>query len=289
MATINAVYNNSLSSPGYDLTLGALGTPPGCTHYRVICRDPEGKYPDQTVRGTDKIPIPGGGTAAHADYEFPQFRSAEYRLEMYTNAVLTTTVTTGTLTGLPAAYLNSQGALPLYSAWIQSIETPSLNEPCFVEEFKSYQRQGRVLAEMDVLGRSNPVVVTDVVGGRKGSFTFWVGDVLPPPLTTDGVNEYEQLMEEGRVMLFRAFDDNKNGVKPLYFILESFDRELITKSTENGIWRYDANFTEVDRPATGVISVSNVDWDDVKTTFATWTTVNSNRGSWLAVLQDPTL
>lgn len=287
MAAIAAAFNNSLDSPGYDLTLTTLTSNGSWTHYRVVCRDPEGRYEDQVVRGTDMIAI-SGATAAVSDYEFPQFRSAEYRLEMYIGDTLHTTVT-DSVSGEPEAYFESQGALPLYSAWLQSVTQPSLNQACFVEKFNAWKRTGKILAKNNVLGRANPVVVTDVMGGREGEFSFWVGDVLPPPFnTTEGIEEYELLFNEGDILLFRAYNEDKNGVPPLYLVVESAAYEVKTRDGQDGVFNYKVTFVETDRPATGTISVSNVLWDDVSTTAADWDEVFNNRASWFEVLQDPT-
>lgn len=289
VATIAASFNDDLDSPGYDIVLGNLTDDADHDSYRVICRDPEGRYPDQIVRGTDMITI-SGAAAAVSDYEFPQFRSVEYRLELYDGDTLDATISTGTITGEPATYFNSQDALPLYGAWIQSVEQPSLNLPCFVEKFNTWKRSGRFLAKNNVLGRSKPVVVTDVFAGREGDFTFWVGDVLPPPFDeTADVTAYELLFNEGDILLFRAYNENLNAVPPLYFAVESANYEVKTRDGLPAVINYKVQYVEVDRPATGTISVSNVLWDDVSDTFPDWTSVNSNRATWFEVLQDPTL
>lgn len=289
VATIAAVFNDSLDSPGYDITLGNLTDDADHDSYRVICRDPEGRYEDQIVRGTDMITI-GSPTAAVSDYEFPQFRSVEYRLELYDGDTLDATISTGTISGEPATYFNAQGALPLYSAWLQSVTQPSLNQACFVEKFNAWKRSGKILAKNNVLGRPLPVVVTDVMGGREGEFSFWVGDVLPPPFDeTSEISSYELLFNEGDILLFRAYNENLNGVPPLYLVVESAAYEVKTRDGQEGVFNYKVSFVETDRPATGTISVSAVLWDDVSDSFPSWTSVNSNRSTWFEVLQDPTL
>lgn len=288
MAAISAAFNDSLASPGYDLSLTTLTSNPSWTHYRVVWRDPEGRYPDQVVRGTDMIAI-SGATAAVSDYEFPQFRSGEYRLELYIGDTLDSTVT-DSVSGDAEAYFDSQGALPLYGAWLQSVTQPSLNQACFVEKFPPWKRSGKILAKNNVLGRSKAVVVTDVMGGREGEFSFWVGDVLPPPFNeTEAIEEYELLFNEGDILLFRAYNENLNGIYPLYFIVESATYDNKAKDGKLGQFNYKVNYTETDRPATGTISVSNVLWDDVSTTFTDWDEVFTNRATWFEVLQDPTL
>lgn len=288
VATISASFNDSLDSPGYDIVLGNLTDDADHDFYKVICRDPEGRYEDQIVRGTDMITI-SGASAAVSDYEFPQFRSVEYRLELYDGDVLDATISTGTISGEPEAYFDSQGALPLYGAWIQSVTQPSLNQACFVEKFPPWKRSGKILAKNNVLGRSLPVMVTDVMGGREGEFSFWVGDVLPPPFDqTESIEEYELLFNEGDILLFRAYNENLNGIHPLYFIVESATYDNKAKDGKLGQFNYKVTYVETDRPATGTISVSNVLWDDVSTTFADWDEVFNNRATWFEVLQDPT-
>jgi hypothetical protein len=299
-ATISVAFNDSIYNPGYEITLGNLTDDPDHDTFRIICRDPEGVYPDQIVRGTDHFDISGAAFLV-TDYEFPQFRSVEYRLELYDGGVLDATISTGTLTGLPGAYFITQNSYPLFNSWIQSVEQPVLNQPCFVEKFNNWKRDGRLLAKQNVLGRSKPVVVSDVMAGREGQLTFWVGGVLPDPWNaTDSFHEYNLLFDEGRTLLFRTYEDRELGHKPLYFMVDAIDYERKGKvhprihngsiqDATDGIWLFKVTLVEVDRPATGTILLSDVTWDDVENTATTWNDLVTNRSTWFEVYQDPTL
>jgi hypothetical protein len=301
VATISAAFNDSLTSPGYEITLGALTSDPDWDTFRIICRDPEGVYPDQIVRGTDHFTISGGSFLV-TDYEFPQFRSVEYRLDLYDGDVLDHTETTGTLTGLPEAYFVAEGSYPVFNSWIQSVEQPVLNLPCHVEKFNIWRRDGRQLAKQNVLGRKLPVVVTDVMAGREGQFTFWVGDVLPYPWNeTAPYAEYELLFNEGDILMFRCFDENYNGIRPMYFTVDNLDYEVKGRVPgrihngqinvgNKGKFIYKVTFVEVDRPATGTILLSDTTWNDVFTSSATdWADVLAARSSWFDVYQNPNI
>lgn len=301
-ATISAAFNDSIYNPGYEITLGNLTDDADHDTLRVICRDPEGVYPDQIVRGTDHATISGASFLVE-DFEFPQFRSVEYRLELYDGGVLDATISTGTLTGLPEAYFVTQGAYPLFNSWIQSVEQPVLNQPCFVEKFNNWKRDGRMLAKQNILGRKLPVVVSDVMAGREGQMTFWVGDVLPWPWnSTDSFHEYELLFNEGDILLFRTWEDDAVGHKPLYFAVDNIDYERkgraahtrihngsIEDRTKGGVFLVKVTFVEVDRPATGTILLSDTTWSDVNSTATTWNDLVVNRATWFEVYQDPTL
>ncbi len=307
MAAITATHNQDLQSPGFDIALTGLDSTGSWTHFRVVRRDLSGVLPDAVVRGLDLQPQTAA-TAAGSDYEAPfSYHNYQYRLEMWTSGVLSTTVTYN----LPApgyffpatTAMTTSSLQDMATAYLKSVNTPSLSRAVVIADFKAYSRQGRILSSSSVLGRKNPVNTMDVMGGRKGSFAFLVGN-LPGATSLATQTEYEALLDEGDVYLFQSVLYKSSGIKDLFMNIEDVSWERASPQTLGihgnlgtvttyltdadwlaPIWQCTVNWVETDRPPTGDVGVTSTTWQDVLNAYATWQAVLDGNATWLEVLQ----
>lgn len=304
MAAINVTHNQDVQSPGIDIALTGLDSTPTWTHFRVVRRDLSGTFSDAVVRGLDRQ-AQTTATFAGADYEAPfTYYNLEYRLEMYTNSTLSSTIT-DTIPGpfYPASDAMTDPTLQLMAAaYLRSINTPSISLAVVVADFQSYARSGRVLSKSNVLGRPNPVNQTDVTSGRTGTFDILIGN-LPGAEELSDQRTLDLLLAEGDVYMFQSVLSRSSGVEDLYFTIDD-----ITVTREQfqtaGVWgdlsgltsylqddwmfpvlKYSISWTEVDRPPTGDVGVTTTQWQDVLDEYATWQAVLDDNANWLEVLQ----
>lgn len=307
MAAITVTHNNSVNSPGLDISLTGLDSTGSWTHFRVVRRDLSGALPDQVVRGLD-YQAQSSATAAGSDYEAPfSYYPLQYRLEMYTNLTLSSTFTYDLAAPgyfFPASTaMTTAGLQNMATAYLKSVNTPALNLGLVVESFPGYKRSGRILSKSQVLGRANPVIISDVMSGREGSFSFLVGNIYGAD-QLGSQDDFEQLLADGDVLLFQSVFSKASGVQDLYFEVDSVNVERVTPVTPNvrgnlatntsyltdeeylyPVLRYTVDFTEVDRPATTDVGVTDTTWQDVLDYYATWNDVLTGNSTWLQVLQ----
>src|SRR5262245_25293999 len=138
--TITAVWNDSPTSPGFDISLSGLT---GSSYYKVVRVDLTGFLPDDDVRipgaNPDGLVTLIANTAAVSDYEFSFNTNIQYKLQKYNaSKVLTTTETT------------TPGFAPLPTtayyghAWLKDVFTPTNSRAIIIGEFTGYNRSGRV-------------------------------------------------------------------------------------------------------------------------------------------------
>lgn len=297
LTTLEVDFNDSFITPGFIITLTGLI---GYDKFRIVLKDPEGNYPDQTVRGTDLVSVTGD-TFLVVDYEFPNFRTQTYVLELYKSGVK---ITAGqvTVSNLPRDYFGWVGSWPNVNSWLRSIAHPELTRPCFIEDYATYTRPTRVLAKNYVLGRRNAVMDTDVLPGREGTFTFHAGrnfSTVPGVLARD----IDFLLDRGDTLMLSVFNEDSLEATPMYFRVNQVTRERIGRDGHSyynqstgemelvsyATLKYSIDFVEVDRPETGTILVSQYSWQTVKDANTAWQTVKDSHSDWLDVLARPTL
>lgn len=280
--TIVASFNGSVDSPGNDITVGSIITG---DLYDVYRDDPSGLYPSVKVRGMDTV-TPSTTTAT--DYEAPFVSGQQYRLQVYINvSTLYATVTINLPTqkyvlDSPPTYVEFYTK----NSYIKDVVTPANSLAMAIGEFRTTTTKGRVLGEHYILGRPLPVIVTDETGGREGTMeVFGINIGLYGRKTTSDI---ELMLNSGHVLLFQNVS-HPDDIKDMYFIVESYTRELLGQVTAGSelIFRYQIDLKEVDRPSTSqVTGVSTATWSSVLNdpAFSTWQNVK-DQGSWLKLLQ----
>lgn len=277
---------------GYDITASGLT---GFSEFEIQRVDTIAGTGTEVVRGGGRQTLSGATTAVAEDYEF-SFKNENgivttYRwdLLLYLNGALQ-----GTVASLPRTPLTDvtndvcyeYGKSPF--AWIKSTTSPLLNQPVSIGEFEGYARAGRILGRHNVLGRKNPVVVSDVLSGTEGTFTVLV-DAQSAWLGARNVVKYNQdlrlLFETGSVYYFQSLDPFSTAVPDFFFTVETADvkrwSRIVGQSQPNPTTIWTVKFVEVDRPGTLDVAVSARTWDSVKTENTTWLGVLNNNESWL--------
>lgn len=280
---------------------GISGVPPNTTllfldesklyvdysYYTVTRQDLSGFLPDGVVRspgaGPDGlVPTNDSDTAALSDYEFSFNTNIRYLLRKYNTSKQLVT-SENVAVGFPpiptTAYYGH--------AWLKDVLTPSNSQPIIIGEFNSYQRDTRVTL-ITVLGRQNPVPITDVLAGKSGSFTFYAmdtgfGGTIPT------VDEYNVLLNEGQTLYLQSLSPQTVGWKDSYIVITSveFERLSLPYSPSETIFKYTLGFAQVDEPLANSIDISLHTWQEVLDNHTDWQDVLSGHANWLDVYQDP--
>lgn len=227
------------------------------TVYRV---QPDGAL--VAVRGASSYAPGGASTAAFFDYEGPLGVTFSYQL--VGDGAIVATSGNITIPTLADTY------------WIKNLAIETLSVKVHVEKMGAVSRGARVLADSAVLGRKNPVVVTDVRGGRRGQMSLYTLDLV-------SATALEALFASGATLLFQA--PYTYGFKDMYFVAKDLSEEWAFLAGEpTRTWSFD--YIEVDSPAADLSVLSTNSWAQV-VSFGTWQKVATKRSSWLQVLQQP--
>ncbi|MBA9050787.1 MULTISPECIES: hypothetical protein [Streptomyces] len=162
--------------------------------------------------------------------------------------------------------------------WFKSPGLPALNTTVMVESPVTWQREARSNAYA-VVGRRNPIVVTDTRPGRTATLTLLVWDEASN--TT-----FDALLDTGLPALIQAMpgygiDGN------LYLSIGQVEVESVTGAANIPGWRWTLSVTEIDRPDGGLQGSSAGTWKTLNDTFSTWNDVFTAKDQWATVLTNP--
>lgn len=287
---ISIVFNNNSDSPGFDIT---ITTDVSLNEATMIRRDPAGLYDDQTIRGLNGIDISAGSTLI-PDYEAPINTPVEY---WFTYDLAGELFEIGPILPTPDAYIPTQNGPYGASDFIKSVETPSLSRRVLVTELSEVSRKGNVLGQYHVLGRKNPVVITDIMSGYTGSMSVII---LGTNQQSALYRHIDLLIDQGDTLLFQSNNSESSTFLDFYFKITSVKRKRLTAvdyqsepsdvgNTTDLFVEYTFDFVEVDRPATLGEAPSLYTWDTYYhqefDDWATWQEVLDFRTSWLDVLR----
>lgn len=254
MATISGTPNTSDAS--VSLTLGSLAS---ITTLSVTRNDPDGI--SRAVRSATTIATGGATTLALFDYECPLDVAVTYTLTPNTGSPVTSSAVTIVTDGM--------------TYWLKNVASAPLSRTVQVGSMSPVKRKARVLGAYDVLGRSNPVVVQDIRGGREATFTLVTDDAAQ-------ASGLRALLASGFVLFLQcpasiAFPD-------MYFVAGDVEEEFVAAMQPDRLWS--VPFTEVDSPSDDLVAVGNNSWLSV-TQFGTWNNLKNKRATWLDVLNIP--
>jgi hypothetical protein len=287
---ISIVFNNNENSPGFDIT---ITTDIALNEATMVRRDPSGLYADATVRGLDGIDISAGSTLV-PDFEAPINTPVEY---WFTYELAGESFEIGPILPTPEDYIPTQQGPYAESDFIKSVETPSLSRRVIVTEFGEVSRKGNVLGQYHVLGRKNPVVITDIMAGYTGSMSVVV---LGTNQQASFYRSIDILIDQGDTLLFQSNNSESSTFLDFYFKITSVKRKRLTSvdylsepsdvgSTTDLFVEYTFDFIEVDRPATLGEAPSLYTWDTYYhqefDDWNTWQEILDFRTSWLDVLR----
>lgn len=161
--------------------------------------------------------------------------------------------------------------------WIKSIRNPFLNRaPYCVTNASAIVRRART-ALFDVLGRSDPVAVTDLRRSREFSV-----DVVTR--TEVEHKEFNLVLGAGDVMFLHTPDSYPLDSMYVVFGDSSEGRPLRNRSCDAD-WRvFTLPATEVVAPDPSVVG-STITWQGVLNVYATWQDVINAKATWFDLLQ----
>jgi len=271
---ITATDNASYDSPGIDLSLTGLT---GYDQLLVERVDTTGEYPDEPVRGMDRVDTSGDGFAG-TDFEAPIGKPVTYRL---TGLILAPPSDDDVTSSSVTLNFNQPG-----DAWLKSVFIPSISRRVNVVDFSEWSRERRILTKAHVLGRRNPVIIKDVLGGKEGSMELTVLNIGGTPLNSTQA-DLEILLEEGDTYLFQTTGSEDSGLKDFYLEIETVSIKRVGIVGGDFGLVYALTWTEVDRPTTSQESLGLRDWDDVNDENVDWQAVADEYSSWLDLLIRP--
>jgi hypothetical protein len=290
---------------GYDVAVAGL-TP--FSKFHVYRGDQSGDQFD--VRGGQIQTVTGDDWAA-TDYEFSFGHVDKLNWDnniVYYVAVLDdSSVVTFTKATMVNAFedwedaLDDAGVSKISAAktFLSIPDTPTLNTPVLIQEYTAYNRSGNILSKSHVLGRSNPVVNSDVIGGREGKFSILIsGDLSTASGGVGVVENIKTLIEAlkiGQVCLVRHIQPAAVGWEDMFFVSDgitvtrantSIDETSLYSRVEDVDTHLivEITFVEVDRPDS-TTTVAEFSWQSVLTGNLTWNTVLTGNADWLQVLQ----
>ncbi len=281
------VFNESRKAPGFNITLRGLLE---FSEIEVIRRDTTGEYPDENVRGlTRQLTI--DDEMFVTDYEAPLNRVVHYYIrlvdssggEFFFGPVLPT----------PQPYIPTlRDAYGGGTAFLKPIDIPEISQAVMIQDMDSWERPANVMAEHHILGRPNKVVISDVRGGREGSFSGHC-------ILSMGQDErlIEEIFNPGATILIQNHNPAVSGFRDMYVQVGGVSFERITKQAPHGELENPANFekvitfecdyTQVDRPDPAGVEVPNSIWQLPYDSFDTWENVKNQRTTWLDLLARP--
>jgi len=261
---ISAAYNNNPDNPGFEVSVSGLT---GYNTYKIVRISVGGVFPDAPVRGADNVSVVTNATTVD-DYEMPINFDFNWRVEGYIGGVLTdysTTMTPGAITA-PASFPAYYG-----SFWIKNVANPTLSRALIVSDFAETDYEPVILSNNNVLGRTKPVVFTDVWGARQGSFSILSVELLG---NQTSIADIEALIQSGDVLLYQTAYQS-NILRDMYFIVTSLSRTQYTKPGLDNVleFTYEVGFQEVDRLVTTGLATGYGIWLDLENDPA-YTTYN---------------
>ncbi len=279
--------------PGYQINVTGLSSVSNADTVLVQRRQlGDGAVTD--VRGIAHVAVISDA-ATSVDYEYHYYSDNNgfvYDVYVYdtSGSQLATVTSTPTLFGIQSR-TDLETSYPWTSAVMQSIQQPALSLPLIISQFSEWSYPGRILGEYNVLGRGNPVVLTDQMGGRTGSFSVLVNTAL----STIRDDLFQLLFKYNDTFLFQPYYSSGN-VGNFYFKIANVnatrssiaDSILSTLRTSTTTMLYTIDFIEVDRPIAGSIPFELISWQDVLNNNASWNTVKTSHADWLDVLNNPT-
>jgi hypothetical protein len=130
-----------------------------------------------------------------------------------------------------------------------------------------------------IVGRRNPIAITDARQGRKASLSLLVWDEASNAL-------FDALLDTGLTALIQAMPGY--GVDGnLYLSIGGVEVESVTNAANIPGWRWTLDVSEVDRPAGGLQGSVAGTWQTVLDGNNAWSDVLGRYGDWAGTLTNP--
>ncbi len=213
------------------------------------------------VRSANQVATGGADVLAFFDYEAP----------LNVSVIYTVTTNNGAQSSAPASTI----VVPDGVYWLKNVSQEGLSTMVLVSTL-TVKRSARILSTNKVLGRQNPVLITDVRGGREGAMTLL-------SVTTSGNDSVNAVTAPGDTLFFQA--PSSTNFPDMYFIAGDIE-EVWTGAASEPTHTFSFPYTEVDSPSTSLSSLGFNTYLQV-TTFASYTNLIAKRATYLNVLNTP--
>lgn len=224
-----------------------------------------------TVRSANGVAIGNAEVWTGVDYEAPLGANVTYSAIGVTHNSDGSTSTSPT--SVSATVMIS---VPSGTCWIKSLSQPSISAQFSINTIGDVTRPAR-LQEYVVIGRSNPVVISDVRGGRKGDITVMT--------TTDADRSALGLLMADGHSLFIQFTA-ADGFTDMYFVPTDTTSHRPASTSTDPTRLTTFGFIEIDSPS-GLITTLPGNSYLLVTNFGTYQALYDHRASYLAVLNTP--
>lgn len=156
--------------------------------------------------------------------------------------------------------------------WLKNPRRANYNTQVTVIDFSSITRPARV-GVFDVIGRSLPVAVTDVRGGRQLTLTVTTKDL-------SAAEDLEARLAQGGP-IFLQTPSPDCPVPSGYFVVGDVTIDKTSKRTVRRI--FDLPLTEVDAPASTIYS-QTATWADIVAAYTSWADLMAHEPTWSDVV-----
>lgn len=209
------------------------------------------------VRGATNV-LPPGDVWIGYDYESANGVAAIYRARaltpMFTGPWLTSSGSTVTTT----------------ATWLKDLRNTARNRTVRAKTLPSPSR-GRAQGEHVVVGRADPVIVSDVRQTTRGTVTFVT--------MTETAADDLLALTDATVLLLQTPTSHRFGSR--YIVIRGELQEIrVTRIAQEQIRYWQATYVEVVAPADVGLVVAGLTWQDVVTSYATWTALIAAVPTW---------
>lgn len=156
--------------------------------------------------------------------------------------------------------------------WLKNPNRPGQNLRMEITDFSEMKRDGRN-GIFQILGRSYPVVVSDVMGSRSFSFSIDAG-------TRSVARDLEGRFAIGNPMYLQGPTPN-DDIPTLYFVANSVTVHQDSKASAS--WTVTVDCTECAMPNPSVYGDTYI-WADVIATYATWADEIAANATWATLI-----
>jgi len=251
---LDATYDSVLSRVRLTTTLlGASAT------YAVFDRTTDAlNY--TTVRGGSHVAVASQVAAVTDDFEFPVGVATTYRVRSYNSSDVLQQTFTDAITQ------------DLTSVWFKSFPFAFLNQAQKITDVGSITRTNRS-GVFPIMGRSVPVVVSEVRGSRKINLQV-------NTITDDQRDDFDYLLATGDPVFIQA--PLSNVIVPTgYFTIDDYSEVLVGIPSVQRF--FNLSLTEVAAPTDDITPVT-MTWNGLVNRYPTWADVIAANASWNAVL-----
>jgi hypothetical protein len=157
--------------------------------------------------------------------------------------------------------------------WIKFPSFPGQNTPVTVTDWGDVVRPSRT-SLIDVVNRTNPIAITDVMGSRETTITLRCA-------TPQAGEDLDGRLAGGLPMFLQAPDSSVDSVLTMYCVTTGLTRRRPAARSQTRY--FDLPIKETSAPASTIAGVTFT-WQDVLNTYPTWADVIAANATWLDLI-----